>query len=89
MAIPKRATSCRSHHSCPCQAWYLEQLELALKIIKTWSACDSSSPDTRERAMLHIEEKCSQALQLRKVCFKEPDEATLSGSSARHLPKGN
>jgi hypothetical protein len=34
----------------------------ALRIIQTWASCDSSSPDTREKAMADIMDKCKSAL---------------------------
>jgi hypothetical protein len=34
----------------------------ALRIIQTWASCDSSSPDTREKAMADIVGKCKSAL---------------------------
>ena len=35
---------------------------LALKIIQTWASCDSLSPETREKAMNDIVNKCREAL---------------------------
>jgi hypothetical protein len=34
----------------------------ALRIIQAWASCDSSSPDTREKAMADIVGKCKSAL---------------------------
>jgi hypothetical protein len=34
----------------------------ALRIIQTWASCDSSSPDTREKAMADIQHQCVDAL---------------------------
>jgi hypothetical protein len=42
---------------------YVSQLELALRIIATWAACDSSSPDSREKAMQDIHDKAMETLK--------------------------
>ena len=42
---------------------YVAQLELALKIIATWAACDSLSSDSREKAMQDIYDKAMNSLK--------------------------
>jgi len=44
-------------------ACYVAKLELALKIIATWAGCDSSAPDSREKAMQDIHNKAMAALK--------------------------
>lgn len=33
-----KAAKCTTHHYCDCTAYRLEQMELALKIIRTWAS---------------------------------------------------
>ena len=35
---------------------------VALQIIQTWASCDSTSPDSREKAMADIVKKCKEGL---------------------------
>ena len=42
----------------------IEKLENALKIIATWAGCDSSSPDSRVKAMGDIHKKAMSALRV-------------------------
>jgi hypothetical protein len=62
----KRAERCVTHHyGCDCREYRLTQMELALKIIRTWAACDKTSPETREKVMkvmADIVEQCEKAL---------------------------
>ena len=41
---------------------YINNLELALKIIRTWAACDNMSSESRSKAMNDIQELCIDAL---------------------------
>ena len=43
----------------------LSDRTLALRIIRTWAACDHLSPHTREKAMLDIANKCEEYLKER------------------------
>lgn len=40
----------------------LSKRTTALRIIQTWASCDATSPDTREKAMQDIVDKCRSAL---------------------------
>ncbi len=61
----KRAERCVTHHyGCDCREYKLTQMELALKIIRTWASCDKTSPDSREKAMANIVAQCNKGLSL-------------------------
>jgi hypothetical protein len=64
MSVSKqRAERCVTHHyGCDCREYRLTQMELALKIIRTWASCDDTSPHSREKAMADIAKKCDEAL---------------------------
>jgi hypothetical protein len=59
----KRAERCVTHHyGCDCREYRFAQMEMALKIIRTWASCDNTSPHSREKAMADIVEQCEKAL---------------------------
>lgn len=46
--IPRKVLRCTTHHICDCLKWRMEHLERALKVIRTWAACEQKyghSPD--------------------------------------------
>lgn len=60
---PKRVRDCIRHfNGCQCREWRFEQMQQALRIIRTWAACDSSSPQTRLDAMNDIANKAAEGL---------------------------
>lgn len=45
----------------------IEELELTLRVIHTWTACDHLDPHPRHEAMKHIQNKCREALKMEEI----------------------
>ena len=63
--IPQRILRCTTHHACPCQAYQVEQMKSALKVIKTWASFQVEYMDARASdvtVLRDIAEKAAEAL---------------------------
>ena len=61
--IPKRVLNCTTHHAgCDCLEWQFERMKTALRVVRTWAACDAQSHEARSEAMADIVAKCDEAL---------------------------
>jgi len=68
MKVPTRVLKCTTHHpACDCLEWHYEQTQMALRIIHTWASLDSSSIETRAKAMGDIAWKCKEVLEILKT----------------------
>lgn len=57
--IPQRVRRCTTHHhACDCREWRYEQMEQALRIIKTWSSVSADQNPFLEQ----IRDKCNEVL---------------------------
>ena len=62
--ISRRVLTCTTHHAgCDCREWQFERMAMALRVIRTWAACDGLSHDSRQEAMSDIVAKCDEALR--------------------------
>ena len=62
--ISRRVLTCTTHHAgCDCHEWQFERMQTALRVIRTWAACDAHSHEARSEAMADIVAKCDEALR--------------------------
>ena len=63
--IPANVARRTTHHICDCKQWQIEQMATALRIVRTWAACDEfhDGRSTRREAMEEIAVKCDEALE--------------------------
>jgi hypothetical protein len=65
MAISKKkAQKCITHHSCDCIEYKMQQMEQALRVIRTWGAFDQKGewPDDPVLKPAHVIDLCDKAL---------------------------
>lgn len=62
MTISKRkAERCTTHHfACDCREYKMQEMEQALRIIRTWAHFDAKNPT-------HVAELCDKALNCLRV----------------------
>ena len=63
--IPKKVLNCKKHSICVCAKWKLEELETAIRIIRTWASMGSSYTSYKQ-----IEEYCDEKLEAIKETAK-------------------
>lgn len=61
---PQRVERCTTHHAaCACREWQFEQMQRALRVIRTWARCDQANLLPRDQAMADIAAECDEALK--------------------------
>ncbi len=60
----KRAEKCVTHHLCDCSEYKMQQMEQALRVIRTWGAFDEEGKWLTDPALkpMHVIQLCDKAV---------------------------